>query len=264
MGLRLQDRVYRRTAAGDDALTSASARVPSDYRRILRSIEGDTHSDVVRGLLRQFPDELLADWLQEMEEIGYIASTPADPAKDLDFTTLMHAGRGDAESVAPEDAQSVESQVHAAGTALDHEGVFLSRERLKNRAPLAKSPHAIQVLVVEDDPDQAALADLRVRLAGYKVRLARDCRELGQEIRTRELPDAVLLDILLPDGDGFDVLAGMRRHPKLALLPIVMLTVLAEPDAVRRGLVLGADGYITKPYSKQILADTIRAVLKHL
>ena len=110
----------------------------------------------------------------------------------------------------------------------------------------------------------AAAADRRVSMAGYAVRLARNCAEVVTEIRTREAPDIVLLDIMLPDGNGWDVLASLRRHPRLALLPVVMLSALNEPNEVRWGLALGADGYITKPYSKKILADTIGAVLKHL
>jgi DNA-binding response OmpR family regulator len=109
----------------------------------------------------------------------------------------------------------------------------------------------------------AALADLRISMAGYQVRLARNCAELVQEIHTRVPPDIALLDIMLPDGNGLDVLASIRRHPALALLPVVMLTALTEPGEVRRGLTFGADGYITKPYSKKILTDTIRSVLKH-
>jgi DNA-binding response OmpR family regulator len=73
----------------------------------------------------------------------------------------------------------------------------------------------------------------------------------------------VLLDVMLPDGNGFEMLTSMRRHPKLALLSVVMLTVLAKSEEVRRGLKLGADGYITKPYSKSVLMDIIRRVRKH-
>jgi len=76
-------------------------------------------------------------------------------------------------------------------------------------------------------------------------------------------PDLLLLDVMLPDGDGFEVLSRMRRHQALGSLPIVMLTAKNEPGDIGRGLVLGADGYITKPYTKNILADVIRRVLKH-
>ncbi len=260
--MSLPDRIYRRSATGDDALASGDVAVPSDYRRLLALIEGDTHSAVIRGSLRHYPDPLLVDWLAELEEIGYLSSEPAEITQDLDFTALLRSRPG-ARRGMQEDKPRIEQQAQAAGKALEHQGVFLSPDRLKNRAPIAKKPGEIVVLIVEDDPDQAALADLRVSMGGYQVRLARDCKELVEEIRTRAPPNAVLLDILLPDGNGFDVLASMRRHPKLALLPVVMLTALAEPEDVRRGLALGADGYITKPYSKKILTDTIRSVLKH-
>ncbi len=67
---------------------------------------------------------------------------------------------------------------------------------------------------------------------------------------------------MLPDGDGFQILAGLRRHPDFALLPVIMLTALDSAEDIRRGLDLGADGYMTKPYSKDLLADTIRQVLR--
>jgi len=100
-------------------------------------------------------------------------------------------------------------------------------------------------------------------MGGYSVRLAATQNALRQEFYAGRLPDVLLLDIMLPDGDGFEILAAMRRHPKLALLPVVMLTVITGMQNVRRGLELGADGYITKPYSKKVVVDTIRAVLKH-
>ncbi len=258
-----RDRIYRRTESGEAVLASNDSTIPSDYRRILGVIEGDTHSDVIRGLLRQFPDALIADWLSELEEIGFVASAPADPTQDLDFTKLLRTQKKSTAGTTADDTRRMEMQTRAAAKDLDRSGAFLSPDRLKNRSPLAKKPNEILVLIVEDDPDQAALAELRVSMGGFKVRLVRDCREFVEEMRMRAPPDALLLDIMLPDGNGFDVLEGIRRHPKLALLPVVMLTVLAEPDKVQRGLALGADGYVTKPYSKKILVETIRAVLKH-
>jgi CheY-like chemotaxis protein len=71
-----------------------------------------------------------------------------------------------------------------------------------------------------------------------------------------------LLDIALPDGDGFDILSRMRRHKVLASLPIILLTAKKDAADIGRGLALGADGYITKPYTKSILVDVVRAVLK--
>jgi two-component system, OmpR family, response regulator len=258
-----QDLIYRRTSAGDTALTSGGATVPPEYRRILGVIDGVTHSDVIRGLLRQFPDTLLADWLSEMEELGYVVSAPADPKRDLDFTGPFRRMNAEPAVVTPDDTNRLERQALEARAALNRAGAYLSPDRLENRRPVAKVPGEIVVLIVEDDPDQAALANLRVSAAGYSVRIARSYKELVEEIRSPQLPDLVLLDVMLPDGNGFDILTSIRRHPGLALLPVVMLTILGNPREVFRGLGLGADGYITKPYSKRVLTEVIRSVLKH-
>ena len=138
----------------------------------------------------------------------------------------------------------------------------MATARLENREPLSKDPAQIVVLLVEDDPDQAALGDLRVSMAGYRVRLARSVREMVMELTNQPLPDLVLLDVMLPDGNGFGMLACMRMDPRLSVLPVIMLTALTGAEDIRRGLDLGADGYITKPYSKDILVDTIRQVLR--
>jgi DNA-binding response OmpR family regulator len=86
--------------------------------------------------------------------------------------------------------------------------------------------------------------------------------ELLQALVDEGAPDLLLLDVILPDGDGFEVLSKMRRHPALGSMPIVMLTVRNEPGDIGRGLALGADGYITKPYTKKILTEVISRVLK--
>ena len=119
------------------------------------------------------------------------------------------------------------------------------------------------MLLVEDDPDQAALGDLRISMAGYRVRLARSRRETIVDLKTQPAPDVVLLDVMLPDGNGFDILGKLRARPEFAMLPIVLLTVKAELANIRKGLALGADGYITKPYSKNQLVEVIGRVLRH-
>jgi len=254
---------YRRTAAGDEALRSVDTAIPVDYRRILCLIEGETHANVIRGRLRRYADALIADWLAELEELGFIETARASAAYDLDFEPLAVDGASAGVlNEFPDEQQRIADEAKAAGEALNGGGVYLATARLQNREPLAKEPSQIVVLLVEDDPDQAALGDLRVSMAGYRVRLARNRRETILDLATQPAADVVLLDVMLPDGNGFEILAGMRRHAKFALLPVIMLTALAGAEDIRRGLDLGADGYLTKPYSKDLLADTIRQVLR--
>ena len=255
---------YRRTTSGEAALRSMDTAIPVDYRRILCLIDGDTHANVVRGRLRQYSDALIADWLAELEEIGFIESTGAGDTYDLDFNLLVNDGPPIAAlSKIPDEQRRIEDEARAADVALKDKGAYLATARLENREPLSKDPAQIVVLLVEDDPDQAALGDLRVSMAGYRVRLARSVREMVMELTNQPLPDLVLLDVMLPDGNGFGMLACMRMDPRLSVLPVIMLTALTGAEDIRRGLDLGADGYITKPYSKDILVDTIRQVLRH-
>jgi len=257
------DASYRRTEAGEEALRSVDTAIPVDYRRILCLIQGDTHTNVIRGRLRRYRDALIDAWLAELEELGFIETARASAAYDLDFEPLapQAASAGDLIEF-PDELQQIADEARAAGEALHGRGVYLAKARLENRAPLAKAPSQIVVLLVEDDPDQAALADLRLSMAGYRVRLARNRRETLHDLATQPAADVVLLDVMLPDGDGFQILAGMRRHAKFALIPVIMLTALDSAGDIRRGLALGADGYLTKPYSKDLLADTIRQVLR--
>ena len=262
MGFWSQNRIYCRTAAGDRALRSTDRALPSDYRRILQIVGSGAHPDVIRGFLRHIPDNLLGDWIAELQELGLLGSSPADGAAEPDFTYPPTPVRLNGSGPKPDDTSRTVREVRAAQAALERAGAYLFQDRLKNRPALAKKAGAITLLIVEDDPDQAALANLRVSAAGYAVRVAANFRQLIEEVRG-VLPDLLLLDVNLPDGDGFDILGRIRRHRKLALLPVVMLTARTDPVDVRRGLDSGADGYITKPYSRKILAQIIRSVLKH-
>lgn len=254
-------RTFRLTEVGRGILEQQDLSVPGDYRRILALVKTDTHYNVIRGVLRRFPDKLIAEWIAEVEEMGYLEAVPSEADLDLDFTKFFAQPAGPA-TVSKEDAKRISTEAKSAGAALARTGAWIAEDRLKNRAARPKSPAETLVLIVEDDPDQMALADLRLSMAGYQVRAACNARELLEDLRTQPLPDILLLDVMLPDGNGFDILGKLRKHPKFALLVVALLTAKDDPQEIARGLALGADAYITKPYSKNILADTIGRILK--
>ncbi len=252
---------YRLTQIGREVSAIEDLSVPADYRRILAMVRADTHFDVIRGALRRYPDKLIAEWAAELVEAGYLETVPEEADFDLDFTKPVAQPVAQA-MFTGEDAKFIAAQAQAAETTLARAGAWIAEDRLKNRPAAPKAPAETTVLIVEDDPDQLTLADLRVSMAGYRVRVARSARELLDDLRTQSLPDILLLDVMLPDGNGFDILSRLRKHPKFALLPVAMLTAKDDPQEVSKGLELGADAYITKPYSKNILADTIGRALK--
>ena len=254
--------VYYLTPAGKDSLWAKGGAgvLPLEYRRMLAMIEFEGHIDVIRGRLRRFPDRLIEEWLRELEELKMIeAGLPGKP-EDITFTGLPVPLLP---PLADEDSKRLAKTAVVAGATLLRSGSFLADERIANLPPLAKKPAETVILLVEDDPDQLALGQLRLTMAGYKVRSVDRAKALSRFLREDTRPDLLLLDVMLPDGNGFDILAQLRGRPNFATLPIVLLTVKAELANIRNGLALGADGYITKPYSKNQLAEVIGRVLKH-
>jgi CheY-like chemotaxis protein len=253
----MAERIYRLTTAGREAWEGQDAAVPADYRRILWMMDVQGQGGVAEALSRLYPSEMLEEWLAEMEEIGLIELVEAGEVQAGGFSPP----RGSDKTLALDQAQLREA-AKVAGSSLARTGSYLAVERLRRRPLLRKAPADTVILIVEDDPDQLALADLRVSMAGYRVRVAGSVNGFLQALVDEGAPDLLLLDVMLPDGDGFDVLSKMRRHQALGSLPIVLLTARNEPGDIGRGLLLGADGYITKPYTKNVLVEIVERVLK--
>lgn len=253
--------VYSLTELGQDTLTTDSVKsnLPQDYRRLLAMIEVGGHIEVLRGRLRRFPDRLIDEWLQELQQLKMI---DAHEAGDLDAITFTGARLPLQPPLTDDDRKRLAKATVVGGATLLRSGSFLAADRVANLPRLGKPPSDTVILLVEDDPDQAALGELRIQMAGYQVRTVDRAKALSRYLREEARPDLLLLDVMLPDGNGFDILAQLRGRPEFSTLPIVMLTVKAELVHIRNGLALGADGYITKPYSKNQLAEVIGRVLK--
>jgi len=117
------------------------------------------------------------------------------------------------------------------------------------------------VLVVEDEEDILALLQFNLIKAGYEVVCAADGEEGLQKIK-EQLPDLMLLDLMLPGIGGLDICRQIRSTEKTAKLPIIMLTARGEEADVVQGLELGADDYMTKPFSIKVLLARIQTALR--
>ncbi len=118
-----------------------------------------------------------------------------------------------------------------------------------------------RILVVDDDKGIARLLRTYLEQAGFQVLVAYDGESALHAIR-RERPDLVLLDLMLPDRDGWEVTRMVRQDPALADIPIVMLTARVDDTDKIVGLNLGADDYLTKPFNPQVVVAHVRAVLR--
>lgn len=118
-----------------------------------------------------------------------------------------------------------------------------------------------RILVVDDDHEIVRLLRAYLEQNGYQVIAAYDGERALQAIR-HERPDLVVLDLMLPDRDGWEVTRLVRSDPALAATPIVMLTARVEDQDKIVGLELGADDYVTKPFNPREVVARVRAVLR--
>lgn len=114
------------------------------------------------------------------------------------------------------------------------------------------------ILVVDDEARMVRFIQLNLEHDGFRVITAYNGREALEQVRS-QLPNLILLDVMMPDLDGFDVLERIREQ---SAVPVIMLTAKGEEDDRVRGLELGADDYVTKPFSPRELVSRVRAVLR--
>ena len=119
---------------------------------------------------------------------------------------------------------------------------------------------AASVLVVDDEPNIVLSLEFLMRQAGYDVRVARDGDAALAEIAARP-PDLVLLDVMMPGRDGYEVCQAIRADPACASTRIVMLTARSREVEREKGLAMGADDYVTKPFSTRALVERVQALL---
>jgi putative two-component system response regulator len=118
-----------------------------------------------------------------------------------------------------------------------------------------------RVLVVDDAPDTARLMQFTLRAQGYEVSLAFSGREALQ-LASAERPDAILLDVMMPEMDGLEVCRRIRATPELCATPIIMVTAKDQDEDVVAGLDAGADDYVTKPIISPVLAARLRTAIR--
>ncbi len=114
-----------------------------------------------------------------------------------------------------------------------------------------------QALVIDDDEDMNAIVGAYVEMSGLGYRSAAD-GQTGLDEIARARPDVVLLDVMLPDLDGFEVLRQIRGHADTRGLPVIMLTALGDPASRQRGHDAGASDYVAKPFDPELLMQTLK------
>ena len=118
----------------------------------------------------------------------------------------------------------------------------------------------MKILIVEDEPSIALALEDDLRREGYETELASDGNTAARRATTQSF-DLILLDVMLPKKDGFEVCQQIRANPEWQGVKVVMLTAKGRDTEVTKGLALGADAYVTKPFSTKDLVAQVRKLL---
>ena len=121
---------------------------------------------------------------------------------------------------------------------------------------------AKSILVVEDEPNIVLSLQFLMKKAGFDVRVARDGDEALAAVESRA-PDLILLDVMIPKRDGYDVCQTIRANPDWQDIYIIMLTAKGREVDREKGLALGANDYVTKPFSTRDLTDKVKQILEN-
>ncbi len=116
------------------------------------------------------------------------------------------------------------------------------------------------ILVVDDSPDLVEILRITLEWKGFNVKCAYSGKDLFAGLE-KQKPDLILLDIMMPKMDGLEVLARLKGNPATASIPVILLTEKADDEDVQIGYKMGADYYITKPFTPTQVLDGIKAVL---
>jgi CheY-like chemotaxis protein len=251
--------VFAPTQGGRAELLGSQTGLAREALKVLVLVDGKASvTQVVRSTPGMSPEAVRAT-LAELLAGGLISKGSAESAfggiDPGDFFTVTSAdAKFAAELLGP-------GEIEAGVSSLKDTGYFVSIARRSESAPTRAAGARPVAVVVEDDPDLAKLLKTYLKLEGIDTISAANRAEVGAAFKRSSAPDLVLLDVQLPDLDGFDILARIRQHPLLKTVPVIMLTGEATRSAVLKGIHGGADGYVTKPFQIDVVMKAVKTVL---
>lgn len=243
--------VYFLTYLGQSELAAAGTSLSRSELELLVLIDGKaTVSQVQASAGHLAPGEVI-EVLDKLLRSEHIA------LQEFDVGDLFDASAsGEWKGEMPSD----NAIAHGVST-LQQDGYIVRIARRPPSEPKLARDKKLTVMVVEDERQLAENMRKVLSLAGFVARVAANREQIVAAFRQPPLPDLVLLDVMLPDTDGFNVLARMRQHPVLGKVPVIMVTGTATREAVLKGLQSGANGYITKPFQIAVLVKAVKTVL---
>lgn len=252
--------VFVLTDKGTQQIRGGATALPREALELLVLMDGKATVGDLEQQLPQIPSEALRDLLRALMAQGIVRQPTIAETDGLDFSAFF-AAAGDGEETLMGVKASATREAETGAPQLERTGYYVSIARKAVKAGSPRSGGKWTALVIDDDPNVITLVGRLLEEAGFAIRAAANRDQAVAALREPPLPDVVILDVMLPDVNGFDILKRMKAHPALKAVPVIMLTAEAKRESVVRGLGGGADGYITKPFERDALLDGVKAVL---
>jgi CheY-like chemotaxis protein len=253
--------VFVLTEAGNAEIHGGSTRLPADALEVLVMLDGKKTVGDLEQAAPHLPSADLRNVIRALIAAKFVRAPTLDEdgTVNIDFAAFFKAAGGE-EPLSDGAEKSADREAVYGAPALERNGYYVSiaRQALKARAP---SSGKLEALVIEDDPDMASLIE---RLLGRDIFAVTVCSkrdEVLARLRKAPSPDVVMLDVQLPDVNGFELLEKLKAHPQLKMMPVIIVNADSKPESVMRGLALGADGYVTKPFDHETLMKGVKAVM---
>lgn len=244
------DGVYALSPLGRDVLRGSDTTLSAAEVEFLVRVDGVlTLAQIGAGMPGVSPGDFDAIVLR-MRERALIAEVHVDPVAARMQASLNLLSQTSGNTAADTGLSSLKTSGFY---------VEIARARASKRA--RQPGEALSAIVVEDEPTLAKFIKTYLSFEGFSVRVAGSRSEIVAEFSKPPIPDLVVLDVLLPDADGFDILLRLRNHKALHDVPVIMLTGNATREAVLKGMAAGADGYVTKPFDAESLMRAVRIVV---
>lgn len=245
------------TKKGKEELKSGRTQLTAAALELLVRFDGKASLAEIVTQAEGLTGEEVFETAQVLAQDGYIEVAGRERTLDLKMDDLF--AKTGAYAVPADPKQEAEAE--SGAEALDAEGYYVSIARKASEPKTPENGSTYSVLVIEDDEGLKQALKLLLTVNEFHPRLAATKSEILAEMSALPLPDVILLDVTLPDANGFSILAKLRKVPRLRGIPVIMLTARANREDVLRGITGRAAGYITKPFENETLITAIKTVL---
>lgn len=249
---------YTKTAKGTTETKADPGSLSKGLKTLLTMIGEKTSAADLSLRLAQVPGDKLRAAIAKLEREGYIVRVIEEPdaSNDLDFTRFINRPVKE-----PTLQKRREAEATLAGARRGKPGYNVSILNRPAHRVAPRSAGKYCVLIIDGDESTALAVARNLLVGGFDVRSAAFREDIVKELNRQPMPDAIVMDVDLPDTIGLELLGKLREHPHLKSVPIVVATAKVTHDDVVAALAYGASGYFTKPLKPDAVVDAVKGVL---